>query len=1504
MFGTVKTTANASVTVAAAGSTTVMDRVSGSYGSPVTLTATVTSKVTLVTPTGTVTFSSAGNQLCSGTLASTTDGVATASCATALQVGNPDITATFPGSTTVAGSASAAVTPTITAAPTQTTVTATLIGFQTASLTATVALSAGSGSVSGTAEFFDPDKNPIAGCTAQPVSAGTASCPSATVPATAGTYDYTATFTGADNGSGTSNTAASSGTGALVVATGSCTGGFQAFYDSLKTSTTPTLGSGFASLPISVDPTKIPAVCDAGTPIPFTADKSSPTLPSLFKTINVTADLTGSVSQSGVCLTGGTFGPTSDAAWLKVTSLKLAAAICFTLDAKGANLDGILSGQLLSASGQPVPLVNLAHLGTVSVGLTFSEPNGIPTLSFSTTLDDATSTGPNATLQGTVAKNGDLTATLSTANLTLFGAAANLAGSISRTSGTVTYSASATLTGPLAPSGAPGISLSDLDITLDGHGLEVSGTGSLGSASHELAVTFTLTAADTQKWSATLTTDGSAWQPLKGLSVNASTTGTLSYDATATPKYTYDLKFTNNPAVKWSNSSGADVEVNTLELSSTATCPQAAAGDPILSLTASASIDKLSADLTGCADLATSSFALAGQTTSSLEFGAVDIPVVTMTLAGSDTTATFIGSVDGTVTVNGKVAPFTTHIEASSGTNGQLVIAGTIDLTSIGLPTGASDGFVAYASGPVTAYPTGFAAPGPSAADLTAGVTAIGFVVLPSSVQDDLKALGDNQDATLKFVATLSRTAGASFTTTLNLPTLKLFTLTLTDVTAVAAYDQGLLSFTVTAQLPSESGTASLALKLSYDSGNALTGTASLTNLSVFGTTLTLNGSISRSGGGLSGSLTLSPTTLTLPAGITVQNFSATLATGSGVSLSGTVSVPGAGVGLTLSGTFTNLRNYSATVSGMLKGWSPTGGVSIGQAALDGAIASATTPAMGSTPAKTTTTLDLKATGDLFSINPVDAVGMSVTGIELSNGAAGSGCTVAATGDLWLGITGTLSVKIGHTATVDAVGCFDLTADDLSLSGSVPLNYSALDDTVTLVDPQVTMAKTEVKGTPVFSVTARAKLTVSFKTPFTVSAAVQFGSVDDFIVGAGIALSHYLPHTSAVNDAYLIYSTAAVNNFDSTPFGGFGSISLAAGLDIGGQVSAPADFADALGKIGIKLSSSDALVAVGTLDLAAGTATLDVNVNLGVNGQHLFDTNGTRVTLTQGQLQLSIAPTLVAFGVKVNADDDHEGARLGFLQQHLEHGPADRFGATLGRRPGRLAERRGVERRAGHLRAGHRGFHRAGRSECRGPSHPWILGRCHRVTEQIGLDHRLRSGHPAVNGIEHLPGRIPGLDHHRHKGSDHPGIEAADRVRETQPDRGRLCLALHFAGRSHHRDHRLPGRLRPGPRLDSRRGGAGLGHRRGPEHAVAEYECHSRPGEDRLADVRAHHRGAQRGAAFLQVRTGRLDQPGPVHVGREGGQVHRAAVRQHRGVPGHRQSVRPDHRVRRHPRVR
>ena len=257
---------------------------------------------------------------------------------------------------------------------------------------------------------------------------------------------------------------------------------------------------------------------------------------------------------------------------------------------------------------------------------------------------------------------------------------------------------------------------------------------------------------------------------------------------------------------------------------------------------------------------------------------------------------------------------------------------------------------------------------------------------------------------------------------------------------------------------------------------------------------------------------------------------------------------------------------------------------------------------------------------------------LSVNSVELSNGAPTGGCTVTKAGDLWLGVTGTFSVTLGSTASVVSTGCIDITSGALSVTATLPTAYSAISGKLTIGAATVTFARTG----SVFSVSARAVLTIDFGQQFDVTALVDFTSGGGFVIGAGIDLSKYLG-TGAVAGAYIFYASQAATGVPTDSLGNFGPQNLPAGLTILGKVSIPQSFADTLAAHGISVPTGSSLTAKGTLDLINKSVTLDIIFSLGATGQKLFSAGTTSVALDSGALELSISPTLVAFGLRVDA---------------------------------------------------------------------------------------------------------------------------------------------------------------------------------------------------------------------------------------------------------------------------
>ena len=339
--GEVDTQTTPTVTAGPSGSTTVLDDIAGAvFGSPVALSATVTSAATTprAQPVGYVSFTVSGTELCRSNTSAVGGGTASAGCSTSgLAGGTSTVVATFvPTQGTTAGSVSASKTVAVSRKSTTTTVSAAVNSATTASISLTVSgglATAPTGTVDVTVAKDGGLPTAVNGCQGLPLTAGAAAC-QPDLPTAPGTYTYAAAY------GGDTDFSASSGTADLQVQNGNiqCSNGFKALHDKIVAQN-GALQVSNKYLTLTGTTTNASAGdCTAATVIGFSVTAT------LFSA--VTGTVTGTITQSGgLCVNDGTLQGTSLAAYLK-GSFGVTASICFALDSTTGIPGGVLSGRV------------------------------------------------------------------------------------------------------------------------------------------------------------------------------------------------------------------------------------------------------------------------------------------------------------------------------------------------------------------------------------------------------------------------------------------------------------------------------------------------------------------------------------------------------------------------------------------------------------------------------------------------------------------------------------------------------------------------------------------------------------------------------------------------------------------------------------------------------------------------------------------------------------------------------------------------------------------------------------------------------------------------------------------------------------------------------------------------------------------------------------------------------------------------------------------------------
>ena len=974
----------------------------------------------------------------------------------------------------------------------------------------------------------------------------------------------------------------------------------------------------------------------------------------------------GGTGKPQVCLTGGTLALPSG--W-SMGSLGLSSTekLCFaltTITASGTTVTGTLgppSGSITVAAST-IPYAAVATSATYQLTVSFAASP--PTISVHLGPATPPAASPYVTLTVSVTKTGTTftaSGSLTLLNLPFLGSALHGTFQVGTgTTGKIKGSVKLTVLPATASySPVPGLALSGISLTLSTTtGLTIKGKAVLGAGTKQFTLTLTGNY-NRGKWTLKVTAGSvKTWSPITGLKFNLTLTGTVTITtAGSSAVVTYDIQAGKPPTghtagtslVSWSPGGGVVLqiscvalafgEVPTCEGGSTSKSPT----DPTLFAQGSVAFGSaatgsgITAGFKGAIDLRTGGIdfsydATAGPLSASPVTG-LTLTLNSLSITGNASGLSVLGSATATISAIGTTVGVTFQDET-----GVLAVAGKVTFKGLGVPL---SGVFAYATGAVTNFATGTPTVGSGGrVTLAKGFNAFAVYHPTGAVAAILHEVDSSlgSGAAIYFQANWAPGSKPTFSLTLSggtgFPFLSLpDTGKLTSI--VLSYGTTALRLAVKGSIPDPGAQpAPVTLTLTIGTGSkagTFTGKATVSKLTIFGQVVTLSGSIVRAATGaitatVKGSV---PGPITPFPGVpfTLSNVTFSLGT-KGISVAATMSLDTLG-SLSVTGSLQKIKTWSLTVkAAATKAWTPFPGVT-----LSPSFSGTVTDAAGSV------TFSLAASGangsPLLTLSP-GPVTLAVNSVGLGNAAPPAGCSVSKTGDLWLAVSGSLAMTLGtDTKSVTATGCFDLTAKTFSIKATLAaLSFSALTGHVVLGAPTVTLSW----ASGAFDVQATATLTVTMPTggSLVVRATLAFESGGTFIIGAEANLSKWLGSDGSF--AYLYYASKKVTGF-TTGDPTLQKIDLAQGLTFALAVTVPATVAKGLAKIGITIPAGSTLKATGTATFSSDTYKLTISVNLG-SGAQLFTSNGAKLILDTGFLQLTLSPTSFTFGLGLTATLD------------------------------------------------------------------------------------------------------------------------------------------------------------------------------------------------------------------------------------------------------------------------
>jgi len=1022
----------------------------------------------------------------------------------------------------------------------------------------------------------------------------------------------------------------------------SCVDGFAARWaDFTDDPTDRAIGGVVGEVTATVTSPQPLGPCRATTPIGFTAAVTL--FGGALESVSG-SPVTGTISATGgLCLTAGSFEPA--VALPDVGIVTIVAPVCFELTDAGG-LGAIMTGQLTAMS--PTATFPVVGLGAKIVG---SEPPrtsvGFDSASQQLVVRSVSGSDadPDIELRLRVFANGAALGSLSTPGVVVLGQSLTglhvaISGSVA---GSLTFAGSTTL-GPIQVS--PDLVLRDLQVTLAGAGFGLSGRASLGRVGHTLEAVAEGSYAAPDDWSLAITTAGAAvWEPLPNLRLPG-LTGTVQADGATDISYSVGAaRGAGPPLASWRPDPSIDLEivVDEVRLDDDPAC----AG---LAITGAIEAGDIRVPVAGCIDLGTGAFRLAATGGPSSGPEGTTLRGVTLEVTRSTAGTVAVGG-DATVevtTASGAVSASSTFRLAGAGT---FVLGGTGPLDGLGLPTDV--GYVAYATAAVADVDTGV--PGVGVIDLRAGLSASGAWTASraNGTASLLEQAGFALPATdrVLFRADLAPGQPVRFVATLADPS-AFPLLALPDGAQVddveLVFTTGGLALDGAARVQS---TRDIALSVVIDTTDgSFAGSAQVTNLVVFGRTLTFGGPLRGRHGVNAAIVNESPSTtvagpFTPPGLIDVEWRDVVIRLGAtGFSATGTMKAGGRD-GLAFEGAMpTSLTTWSFPVTSekLTVAWSPTAGLDT-EEALTGTIESAR-PTPTAPPA---ITFDLRAMTDIdFRPEAKASVLVQLTEIRLSNRAdRPDTCLVDRPNGVWLGLTGRLEGTLGNVSgAADATGCLELPSGAMKVVATLTsLTYTDLVAGVTVTSPVVTVARAPYGqgpvGSPIYTtITATVGLDITMPSgpPLRVLDAELHMLGSTWAVGASVDLSPWMANAGTFAAVYYAKDDLNIQSRVMGTADSLGELKLKKGVNVAFRVSLDPGTADKVAEAGGGSPGTVMLTAIGRWEQEISAFSLEIRfrMDFGDGGATLFETaDGVSLTLDEGFLKMTVSATSISFQI-------------------------------------------------------------------------------------------------------------------------------------------------------------------------------------------------------------------------------------------------------------------------------